>query len=254
MTNQKREEKSVFKEQNKLYEFPYHHIPHFDSDGIGTNHRRLDWGFEYLCLLKHAKETIEKLNVRSVLDVGCGDGAFLKMLDASLDIKGVDLSEEAIHFATGFNKGHADVQQLDASKVKDEYDVVTALEVLEHVPDHAVEGFLQTLIDRTKSGGYIYITVPSTNLPLNKKHYRHYDFALFEEHLHSFSDRIYAVSLDYYYRDVWWFKYYKRLCNNRFFTGEFHPLRRALWKQTWRLATEVDETNGYHIVALYRKK
>lgn len=244
---------AIFDLQNKLYQYPYHHIPHLDKDGYATIFRKLDWGVHYLCLLCEAKNTIEELNVESLLDVGCGDGAFINMLKKSIDMTGVDLSEQAIYFAQGFNSNHAQIMQMDAGDLNKSFDIVTAIEVLEHIPDNAVEGFLDTLVERTKKGGYIYATVPSTNLPLNKKHYRHYNFSLLEQHMQPGKRGLTPVSVKYFYKDVWWLKYYKRLCDNRFFTGEFHPLRRLLWEQSKKASSQVDKYDGYNIVALYKK-
>ena len=56
--------------QNKQYSYPYHHIPHFLGDGTAMRVRTLHWGFDYLCCLKEAKETVEGWNPSSVLDVG----------------------------------------------------------------------------------------------------------------------------------------------------------------------------------------
>jgi len=64
--------------QDQAYEFPYHHIPYFEpGSGAGIHVRRLRWGLEYLCHLRHLAEVIAGLQVSSVLDVGCGDGRLL---------------------------------------------------------------------------------------------------------------------------------------------------------------------------------
>ena len=164
-----------FKIQDDLYEFPYHHIPYFDGNGYGRRYRDLQWGFEYLCYLKYAKEIVESLRPSSVLDVGCGTGRFIGLLGDSIHRKvGVDLSERAIAFAKAFHAATKDAgidfHATDASCIAGDFDVVTAIEVLEHIPDAEVPGFLQTLMSRAKSGGHVLLSVPTTNCPLNRKH------------------------------------------------------------------------------------
>jgi SAM-dependent methyltransferase len=71
-----------------------------------------------------------------VLDVGCGTGANLEMLAAFGDAEGVDVSEDALHFCrarglTGVRRGAAEsLPYADAT-----FDLVTALDVIEHLDD-----------------------------------------------------------------------------------------------------------------------
>jgi methionine biosynthesis protein MetW len=75
----------------------------------------------------------------SLLDLGCGDGSFLASLlerEPSLRVRGADVSETALAVA---RRRGLDVFALDLadarSSIPDRYDVVTALEVIEHVAD-----------------------------------------------------------------------------------------------------------------------
>ena len=191
-----------FKIQDDKYHFPYHYIPYFDDNGVGVRSRTLFWGLEYLCYLAHIKELAYSLNPSSVLDVGCGDGFFVGMLDHGIVRRvGVDLSERAIRFAQAF---HPDVKvrAVDACEPDEVFDLVVAIEVLEHVPDNQAGKFLRTLAERTSVGGHVILSVPTTVIPLklNKKHYRHYDFELFKEQLASSEAQLEMVRVDYVYR------------------------------------------------------
>lgn len=75
----------------------------------------------------------------SVLDLGCGDGSFLVMLRErvpGLELHGADVSSAAL--AVARERG-LDAFQLDladpASVIPGQFDVITALEVIEHLPD-----------------------------------------------------------------------------------------------------------------------
>jgi methionine biosynthesis protein MetW len=101
-----------------------------------------------------------------LLDVGCGDGLFLKMLKSTgpqLDTKGIDFSATATGAA---QKSGAEVFTVDARTEwpfeDGEFDVVTALDVLEHVlePEKIIEKMKRV------SAQYVLISVPNfSSLP-----------------------------------------------------------------------------------------
>jgi methionine biosynthesis protein MetW len=75
----------------------------------------------------------------SVLDLGCGDGSFLECLQREvpgISVRGADVSETALAKARarGIDAVRLDLTEPDAD-VPGGYDVITALEVIEHVPD-----------------------------------------------------------------------------------------------------------------------
>lgn len=89
--------------QFRQYGRPYHHDPYFDE--MGEGHRRgMDWGFEYLLYSNKLREHVLAENPKSVLDVGCGDGRFLKGLPAAIDRRvGLDINDRALGFARAFS-------------------------------------------------------------------------------------------------------------------------------------------------------
>lgn len=244
---------SKFKLQDSQYGFPYHYIPHFQSEGYPSIQRKLSWGLEYLCYQEHLKEKVTRWAPQSVLEVGCGDGYFLGGLPETIDNKvGVDLSEKAIAFAKAFHPS-CDFRVEDAANITGKFDVVAAIEVLEHIPDELVSGFLRTCSDRVNDSGIVIISVPTTVLPLNKKHYRHYDLELLKNQVDEADCGLQVTDVEYIYSNPWWFKWFRRFFDNKLFAFEFKPFMRYAWKKIWNEYRLVDEANGHHLVAYLKK-
>lgn len=93
------------------------------------------------------------------LDIGCGTGANLEMLSQFGTAEGVDVSDEALEFCRRkgltVRKGLAE----DLPYADGEFDVTTALDVIEHLDDD-VAG-LKEMYRVTRSGGYSLIFVPA---------------------------------------------------------------------------------------------
>ena len=245
--------RDVQEAQFSQYSFPYHHISGFLPDGTGSRLKLLDWGFEYLCSQRDMKQTVESLQPQSVLEVGCGDGGMIGALNRSIPrLVGVDVCKEAIAFAQAF---HADIEfsAMDAADVTESFDVVMAVEVLEHIPDPLVARFLRVLSDRAKSGGHVFLSVPSSNIPVKEKHFRHYDEQRLRAELEAAGVPLKIKELRYLFRPTRLLACYRKLTCNRWWTGELHPLRRWIWKHTWRAAQGATKSNARHVIALLSK-
>jgi 2-polyprenyl-3-methyl-5-hydroxy-6-metoxy-1,4-benzoquinol methylase len=242
-----------YKIQDDQYSFPYHHIPHFDSKGVGVCFRTLSWGFEYLCYLRHIRELVHSLTPSSVLEVGCGDGRVIGMLDWGIDRRvGVDLSRRAIRFAKAF---HHDVEFLsvDARELKETFDVVLTVAVLEHIPDDQVSTFLRTLEERTNRGGYVVISVPTTVVRVSKKHYRHYDLNLFQKQLEETGVHLAITNVEYVYRNSRLVKLYSKFTKNHHWFIELRVFNCLMWNYVWKRLRKTDERHGKHLVVVLRK-
>jgi SAM-dependent methyltransferase len=98
-----------------------------------------------------------------VLDLGCGAGAFLALLENAV---GVEIAEEAAQRARA-NVPGADVRLLDDGAIPLEHgsvDLVWCSEVLEHIPD--VGATLNEVRRVLKPGGRLLLTVPFHNRAL----------------------------------------------------------------------------------------
>ena len=111
---------------------------------------RNDWQF--------ALERLEQ--GERVLDVGCADGAFVKRAGEVAWSEGLDENEKGCQLAQakGLNVTCAPVANF-ARLHPDEFDTVTASQVLEHVYD--VNGFIAALAQLARPGGRIILSVPN---------------------------------------------------------------------------------------------
>jgi 2-polyprenyl-6-hydroxyphenyl methylase/3-demethylubiquinone-9 3-methyltransferase len=118
------------------------------------NPLRLEW------ITRHAE-----LDGRSVLDVGCGGGILAEaMAQRGARVTGIDLSEKALRVA----QLHLHQSQLSIQYVKTsveectgEFDVVTCMELLEHVPEPAsMVGACARLV---RPGGQVFFSTINRN-------------------------------------------------------------------------------------------
>jgi SAM-dependent methyltransferase len=243
---------SRFELQAAQYAFPYHYIPYLDSHGRAMRARRLWWGMEYLCYQLHVSELVGQLQPASVLEVGCGDGRFIGMLqDQVARCVGVDLVESAIRFATAFHP-RVDFRCVDAASLNEEFDVVAAIEVLEHIPDAGVPEFIDTLCRRLRPGGHLVLCVPSDAEPVHRKHYRHYNEALLEQHVVSGRGTLDKVSMQHLFAPPWWWSALNRMSCNSTVTLEIPALNGWLWRHAWHNRVAAPGA-GRHVVAVFRK-
>ena len=95
-----------------------------------------------------------------VLDVGTGTGTMLTHLARFGEAEGVDVEEEAVRLS--HRRGATAVRHYDGERLPyDEciFDLVTALDVIEHVDDD--EAILREMRRVTRPGGHVLVTVPA---------------------------------------------------------------------------------------------
>jgi 2-polyprenyl-6-hydroxyphenyl methylase/3-demethylubiquinone-9 3-methyltransferase len=122
------------------------------------NPHRLDW-----------IDGLTALGDKTVLDVGCGGGILTEaMAHRGAHVTGIDLAEKPLQIA----RSHAMAVPIDVryahSNAEDwadthagEYDIVTCMEMLEHVPDpKAVVGACATLV---RPGGWVFFSTINRN-------------------------------------------------------------------------------------------
>lgn len=170
--------------QESQYAYPYHYIPEYgDKSFSQTQH--WEWGFRYLGGMKVVMDQLASLSFESLVDIGCGDGRFLREFCRQYSDKetlGIDYSAQAIRLANAMNPEISyECRDIRSDALERSFEVATLIEVLEHIPPSDVHGFLKAVSEMLHPGGYLILTVPHTNKPVQPKHFRHYDESLLRE-------------------------------------------------------------------------
>ncbi len=153
-------------------------------------------------------ETVRPLDVRSVVDVGCGNGANLAALQTALkidDVTGIDISPEAIAVAQKRVRGSFHVMDLSASPASLDrtFDLVLSSQVIEHLEDD--DAFLTRL--RAMCAGYCFVGTMQGRMRKSEVHIGHlrnYTRAGLEEQMRHAGFRIERVI-------AWGFPFYSPL-------------------------------------------
>ena len=106
---------------------------------------------------------------QSILDIGCGGGILSESLaEKSATVTGIDLAEEVLTVAKlhGLDSGiKVDYQLISAEdyalKNAETHDIVTCMEMLEHVPDPA--SIIKAAADCVKPGGWVFFSTLNRN-------------------------------------------------------------------------------------------
>jgi 2-polyprenyl-6-hydroxyphenyl methylase/3-demethylubiquinone-9 3-methyltransferase len=114
-------------------------------------------------------DQLSTLRGKTVLDVGCGGGILAEaMARHGARVTGIDLAEKPLQIA----EAHAKGQPLDVRYMKSSaedwsanhaahYDVVTCMEMLEHVP--SPKAVIQACADTVKPGGWVFFSTINRN-------------------------------------------------------------------------------------------
>jgi len=112
---------------------------------------------------------IAELKGKSVIDVGCGGGILAEAMAAlGARVKGIDLSEKALKVAMlHLLESHLDVNYEEisaealAQREPAQYDALTCMEMLEHVPDPA--STVSACAQLVKPGGQLFFSTINRN-------------------------------------------------------------------------------------------
>ncbi|TGL45945.1 class I SAM-dependent methyltransferase [Leptospira perdikensis] len=101
---------------------------------------------------------------KSLLEIGSAAGFFLDEARTSgYQTKGLELSPKEVDYARstlGLDVDKTSVLSVGVGEWKDQFDLVSAFFVIEHIDD--IEGIWKRLASWTRPGGYLYLAVPSS--------------------------------------------------------------------------------------------
>ncbi len=115
-------------------------------------------------------EGISSLTGKRVLDVGCGGGILSDaMAKSGADVLGIDLSTKALRVAQlhamEVNSQGVQYREISAEALAVEqpasFDIVTCMEMLEHVPDPSL--VVKACADLVKPGGHVFFSTINRN-------------------------------------------------------------------------------------------
>lgn len=212
--------------QESQYHFPYHHLT-YEENGALYIFKHLFWGLEHYTYIKYVIDQIANINYDALLDVGCGEGRIVSELERKNISKkhyGVDISEKAIRFAKAFNEHSTfSVHDITQGPFNEKVDIIVSCEVIEHISPENVPLYISNIAKSLSSGGNLILTTPTTNVPVNSKHYQHFTKEMFEELL---AQKFTIKYVEYLNKVNLFSKILSRLLANRFYISNNRILNR----------------------------
>ncbi len=150
------------------------------KEGVNTRNIHRNKPYLYDEILNYIKDG------DSVLDIGCGVGIFLRYIDKrrkNIKSYGIDISSEAIKLLQSinidgecykipdsniYNRKIGKFATIDIKTGKNNFNVVTAIQTLEHIP--CEESLLEHMIYLSKKDGTCIVTVPNDKFPSCEEH------------------------------------------------------------------------------------
>jgi SAM-dependent methyltransferase len=115
---------------------------------------------KYEIIMDCIARVLPRGNDLNVLDAGCGPGNMLDRLSSRGTVTGSDLSPPALSFCRSRGYTRVTLSRLDMLALQSaQFDLVTAIDVLEHIPDDAAG--LREIHRVLRPGGTVVVTVPA---------------------------------------------------------------------------------------------
>lgn len=119
--------------------------------------------------LQWIESIVGNLNSKKILDIGCGGGILAESMAAKgAEVTGIDLAERSLKIArlhsleTGIEVSYEHISAEDmALQHPEKFDVVTCMEMLEHVPNPA--SIIHACAKLVKPGGLVFFSTLNRN-------------------------------------------------------------------------------------------
>lgn len=240
--------------QEQQYSFPYHHLSYIENDAVFV-FKHLFWGLIHITYIEEVIKKIQNLKPNSLLDVGCGEGRIIYELENrnfEAEMFGIDISSRAIQFANAFaNKSNFKVYDIISNAYNLQVDLVLSCEVIEHIEPNKISDYIENISKSLKPGGHLIITTPTTNVPVNPKHYQHFDSKKFEEILkYKFKN----ITYEYLNKDNLLSKILSSIISNRIFISNSKTINKMVLKLYKRYCLFADNQSGGRVLVIAQKK
>lgn len=151
---------------------PYHQFERSDWDAVYSPLNRIG-RYQHYQMLKTLSLALKRADLRlsevgTILDVGCGQGAWLNRIadirGSAHGLHGVDISSERLEVAKRMNPGiaYSRGDMRDLAFPDESFDLVTAFASLMFLPDE--KGFARALTEMSRvlrTGGHLFLLEPS---------------------------------------------------------------------------------------------
>lgn len=174
--------------QENKYNLPYHYLVTI-SENYFSQHKHIKWGYEYSSYVSFIVNYLKKINFKSLIDIGCGDGKFLNEVNKRIpgkDLTGIDYSERAVGLAKLMTPNVKFINKditLEYTFGNEKYEVATLIETLEHIKPNKISIFVNAISDMLNNKAYLLVSVPSENEQVDKHHYQHFNIDKIKKYL-----------------------------------------------------------------------
>ncbi len=237
-------------EKQKLMEKSYFLPSHYFDLEIGIYEL---YRLEDKAYLSKVLGLAKEMNPQKILDFGCGDGRFSYELGDFSGYVGIDISKRAIAFAKILNpKKEFISEDILEQKFDKKFDLIVAIEVIEHLNPEKRGKIIRKLESSLKSGGHMIVTVPSKKLPLQKAHYQHFN----KEELDDLFSLKNVYCLGHNIENFYFYvcKFLKKICILTFPIKFIYSLFYSLLKKQYKKCSFGNYKNAQRLICIYRKK
>jgi SAM-dependent methyltransferase len=143
---------------------------------------------------------LPKQSINRVLDIGCGKGTFLERFPLGVERFGIEPSNAAADCARAKGIQIVRYEDLDKPELKHTFDVVTAVDVIEHAAD--LQEFRRWLTMALRPGGTVILLTGDAGSTSARFLGRYWSYLNYAEHITFFGSRSMRAWLESDFQDI----------------------------------------------------